>query len=101
MKKYIDEDDENIQEVNIRMKLYKIYLADLQRYFNYYVFYFDEDYDCEDYDEALIQKYEEQALSFLRSIGAMVSLDTFLTISDEIVYVRKVPPGIMPVPDNL
>lgn len=102
VKKYNNEDDENSQEINIRMKLYKIRLEDLQQYFDYNVFYFDkdyedEDYEDEDYEEALIRQYEEQALRFLRSIGARVSIDTFLTICNDIVYVREVPPGIIPI----
>ena len=33
---------------------------------------------------------------FLRSIEAMVRVDKFFAIGDEIVYVREVPPGITP-----
>jgi hypothetical protein len=81
----------------MKRKVYKIRLKDLQLYFDYHIFYFDKDYNDEDYEEALIRQYEEQALEFLQSIGAMVSVDTFITISNQIVYVRKLPPGIMPI----
>jgi hypothetical protein len=78
----------------MKRKFYKIKLNDLQKYFNYHVFYFDEDDDHEDYDEALARKYEEQALFFLRRIGAMLSVDAFLTIGDDMVYVRQLPSGL-------
>ena len=87
----------NYQASYIRRNVYKIYLKDLQQYFHDYVFYFDEDYDYEDHDEALTRKYEDQALGFLRSIGAMISVDIFLAIGNAIVYVRKLPPGTTPV----
>jgi hypothetical protein len=92
--KYINE---NSHKFRIRRKSYKVRLEDLQEYFNYYIFYFDEDYAHEDYDEALTRKYEEQALIFLRSIGAMLNVDAFFTIGNEMVYVRKLPPGIIPI----
>ena len=85
----------------MRNRVYKIRLKDLQQYFNHHVFYFDYDYGHEDYDETLTRKYEEQALGFLRRIGAMLSVDAFLTIENKIVYVRKVPSGIMPVQEDV
>ena len=84
----------NRQVFHTKRKFHQINLDDLQAYFNYYVFYFDEDYDHEDYDEALARKYEEQALIFLRSVGAMLSVEAFLMISNDKVYVRKLPPGM-------
>jgi len=78
----------------MKRKFHKISLDDLQKYFNCHVFYFDEDYDHEDYDEALARTYEEQALIFLRRIGAMLSVDAFLTIGDDMVYVRQLPSGL-------
>ena len=97
-KKYVNN---NKYSFYIRRKVYRLRLEDLQRYFNYYVFYFDESYDREDYDEMLIRTYEEQALGFLRNIGAMLSLDAFLTIGNETVYVRKLPSGITPIQECL
>jgi hypothetical protein len=81
----------------IKRKFYKVNLEDMQKYFNFHVFYFEEDYAHEDHDEMLIRQYEEQALIFLRSIGAMLNVDAFLTIGNNIVYVRKLPTGIMPI----
>ncbi len=37
----------------------------------------------------------------LRRIGAMLSVDAFLAIGHKIVYVRKVPSGIMPVQEDV
>ena len=88
---------ENRHKSYIRKKFYKVNLEDLQKYFNFHVFYFEEDYHHESYDEVLIRQYEEQALVFLRSIGAMLSVDAFLTIGDNMVYVRELPQGIKPV----
>ena len=76
----------------------KVYLEDLQAYFDENVFDFEEYEGSEDLDEAFSRQYEEQATGFLQHIGAMVSVETFFTIIDDaIVSVRKVPPGITPV----
>jgi hypothetical protein len=96
--KYINE---NSPKSRIRRKFYQVRLEDLQEYFNYHIFYFDEDYPHEDYDEALIRKYEEQTLIFIRSIGAMLNVDAFLTIGNEMVYVRRLPPGITSIQEEL
>ena len=77
-----------------KRKVYKIGLQDLQTYFHEWVFLFDEDDDHDDGDEAFARKYEEQALGFLRHIGAMLSIDAFLTIGNDMVYVRQLPPGL-------
>ena len=76
-------------------KLHQVKLEDLQLYFEHNIFYFEGCEDSEDYHEALERQYEAQVTDFLRSIGAMVSVDTFTAISgDAVVYVRKVPPGL-------
>ena len=85
------------QKFYTKRKFYKINLGDLQEYFNCHVFYFDENYDHEYYNEALGRKYEEQALIFLRGIGAMLSVEAFLTIGNDEVYIRKLPPGMTPI----
>jgi hypothetical protein len=90
-----------IQKFYTKRKFYKINLDDLQEYFNCHVFYFDEDYDHEDYNEALGRKYEEQALIFLRNLGAMLSVEAFLTIGNDEVYVRKLPPGMTSIREEL
>ena len=75
--------------------VYRVSLTALQRYFDDYVFSFHA--DDEDAD-AVICQYEAQAAAFLRSLGAMVSVERFVTLmGDELVYVRHVPLGIMPV----
>jgi len=77
-------------------KLHRVKLEDLQLYFEHNIFYFEGCEDSEDYHEALERQYEAQVTDFLRSIGAMVSVDTFAAISgDAVVYVRKVPPGLI------
>ena len=76
----------------VKRKFYKISLNDLQKYFNDHIFYFEESHDHEDENEALTRTYEEQALAFLRRIGAMLSVDAFLTIGNDMVYVRQLPP---------
>lgn len=78
--------------------VHKVHLEDLQQYFDHNIFYFSEYNDSEDYDEALTRQYEEQVTDFIRSIGAMASVEEFFKISGtNIIYVRKVPPGIRPV----
>jgi len=88
--KYIHKDR---YKLYIRKKIYRIRLKDLQMYFNCYVFYFDENCVHEDCDEAIARKYEEQTLGFLRRIEAMLSVDEFLTISNMMIFVCKLPPG--------
>ncbi len=79
-------------------RVHKVYLEDLQEYFDENVLDFEEYEDSEDSDAAFTRQYEEQATDFLQRIGAMVSVDTFFAIIDDaIVSVRKVPPGITPV----
>ena len=93
--------NENRHKFRIRRKSYQVRLEDLQEYFNYYIFYFDENYPHEDDDEAFTRTYEEQALIFLRSIGAMLNVDAFLTIGNEMVYVRKLPSGMTSIQEEL
>jgi hypothetical protein len=72
--------------------VYRVSLTALQHYFDAYVFCFQA--DDEDAD-AVICQYEAQAAAFLRSLGAMVSVERFTDhMDDELVYVRHVPPGI-------
>ncbi len=76
----------------------KVYLEDLQEYFDENVLDFEEYEDSEYSDAAFSRQYEEQVTDFLQRIGAMVSVDTFFAIIDDaIVSVQKVPPGITPV----
>ena len=83
---------QNRYKCHKRSKFYKISLNDLQTYFHDHIFYFEKIGDHEDEHEALTRTYEEQALAFLRRIGAMLSVDAFLTISNDMVYVRQLPP---------
>ena len=89
---------QNRHQFYTRSKFYKINLIDLQKYFNDHIFCFEESGDHEDENEALTRTYEEQALVFLRQIGAMLSIDAFLTISNDMVYVRQLPPERAPGP---
>ncbi len=76
----------------------KVYLEDLQQYFDENVLDFEEYEGSEDPDAAFSRQYEEQATDFLQRIGAMVRVDTFFAIIDDaIVSVRKVPSGITPI----
>ncbi len=78
--------------------VHKVYLEDLQEYFDENVLDFEEYEDSEDSDAAFTRQYEEQATDFLHRIGALVSVETFFAIIDDaIVSVQKVPPGITPV----
>jgi hypothetical protein len=86
--------NKTIKRLYKKRNFYKVNLDDLQKYFNYHVFYFDEDYNHEDYDEAITRKYEEQSLIFLRRIGAMLSVDAFLSIGNNMVYMRQLPSGL-------
>ena len=84
--------NQNRDQSYARSKFYKISLNDLQKYFNDHIFHFEESRDHEDENEVLTRTYEEQALAFLRRIGAMLSVDVFLTIGNDMVYVRQLPP---------
>ncbi len=78
--------------------VHKVYLEDLQQYFDENVLDFEEYEGSEDPDAAFSRQYEEQVTDFLQRIGAMVSVETFFAIIDDaIVSVRKVPSSITPV----
>lgn len=83
--------------MNRHQKFYKVKLKELQYHFHDHLFYLNEYDDGDDHD-VFCQFYEDQALSFLYQIGAMVHVEQFLSIRDAIVYVRKVPSGITPIP---
>ena len=86
---------ENNEKIHKRRKSYKIYLEDLQQYFDYNLFYLEDYDDANDYDEELYRQYREQAIEFLYSIGAMLNVERFLDVEGNgIVYVRKLPPGM-------
>jgi hypothetical protein len=96
------ENTENNIKTHTRRKFHKIRLEELQQYFDYNLFYL-EDYDeNEDYDEKLYLQYREQTIEFLYSIGALVNIEQFLDVDGcGIVYVRKLPPGINPIQEEL
>ena len=74
--------------------VYRVRLTALQRYFDDYVFCFQAEDENED---AVTYQYEAQATTFLRHLGAMVSVERFVSLmGDELVYLRHVPPGITP-----
>ena len=76
----------------------KVHLKDLQYYFDENVLDFEKYDDSEDSDAAFSRQYKEQATDFLQRIGAMVDVEKFFNVaSNEIVSIRKVPPGITPV----
>ena len=73
--------------------VYRISLEALQHYFDHYVFAFQPGDDV----DAVIDQYEEQAAYFLQYLGAMVSVERFIALmGDELIYVRRVPPGLTP-----
>jgi hypothetical protein len=100
--KFTREATENNPKTRTRRKFHKIRLEELQQYFDYNMFYL-EDYDKnDDYDEELYLQYREQVIEFLYSIGAMVNVEQFLDVEGNgIVYARKLPPGIMPIQEEL
>lgn len=74
--------------------VYRVSLEALQQYFDHYVFAFEPGVDV----DAVIGQYEEQAGYFLQYLGAMVSVERFIALrGDELVYVRRVPPGLKPI----
>ena len=79
---------------NKNRTVYQVSLEALQYYFDHHVFAFEPGHDV----DAVINQYEEQAAYFLQYLGAMVNVERFVAlIGDELVYVRRVPPGLMPI----
>ena len=95
--KFTRENARDNPKARTRRKFYKIQLEEIQQYFDYNLFYI-KDYDVsDDYDEELYRQYREQAIEFLYSIGAMLHVERFLDVEGNgIVYVRTLPPGMLP-----